>query len=649
MTCYYEYCMRLCSWEQNVIDKGGRNAQDCELRLLGIHGQTEARLIAVLPMASALKEIMTMMKSMSSETSNFNAKDGTSDDKPKSNGLDPSYYQLIEDTYSTMLTSLIHSLLAFSTISIVIGKVFGMGLKIHICLNYFNEYLPIIRATVGDRLVYQLFLQAHLDLLLTSLLMANDESPTMKLSHMISYPNFSSTSSPSDNLSSYPILHSSKSSEWRLLAFALGVDFVKQTKHHYWNVPYSIQGSEAIIFFESAFRSYVTIFQLVILLDESDFLSSCNLDALKLLNAISTSLQGFSEWIQKQGCSIYGSHTLLSLQTVIETSLTAAYSFMAKYSAAISILHHIIRMSRNLLASASNRFLLSKVLLDHLIFTEEQRYAKLTASNREGSLLDKQRHILFPISENSLTTEIYPTYPSTGTTVNTSMTNPAVNIHNPSNRYMNYPYFGSNLSNETFQGRDNRMETKFYHITPSNVLSSSYMQSLSQQLSQPLSQQMPNDDDTRLFPFSVVEGITPLPKLGLLSSDIDADPTYPLRFSNARNTNKIVNQSMGKGNSNQTMTVSSDLDGLNDGNGLNPTNSTTGTSFEMKSESNKNDMGMNLPSRTSSADSILGNDQKRRKLNESIPIPSLQLPTKNQSNIMSDTSSSNSLSDQPSK
>ena len=364
----------------------------------------EACIVATLPLVLSFEDLVSLTKSVP-------GKDSRSDDVPQNEAIDvkisrsknmndSAFYSLIEDTYTTMLTSCIHSLLAYSTMTLIVGKMFGMNGKIYSCLKCFNDLLPIIRIAVCDRVVYQFFLQSHLELLLACISQSKEQTAAVKLASL-----YLNNPESLDDAIPAPV---NKSSEWSLIAFTLGVDFVKQTKQYYWNVPYSIQGSEAIIFFESAFRSFVTIFQLVVLLDESDFLTSCNLDALKLLNAVSTSLQGFSEWIQKQGSMVFSINTLLSLQTMIEISLTA--SFCSKFSPAISLLNHIIRLSRSLLINSSNRFVISKILLDHIVFTEESRIVTLLASGTELSQLEKQRRILFPLTEPLISGEIYPNY-----------------------------------------------------------------------------------------------------------------------------------------------------------------------------------------------------------------------------------------------
>jgi hypothetical protein len=108
------------------------------------------------------------------------------------------------------------------------------------------------------------------------------------------------------------------SGEIQLLAFNLGSDVLQYVQQHYWAIPYSLSGAEALLFYESALGSYVSVFVLVVSLGDADFLNTFGLDYRKLINAISTSLSGLLEWMQKLGCMVINPSALVSLYMLIE-------------------------------------------------------------------------------------------------------------------------------------------------------------------------------------------------------------------------------------------------------------------------------------------------------------------------------------------
>jgi hypothetical protein len=408
MVCYYDYALHLCSWENKSTSLDLCDVQDAEIRIYGIHGQLDERVQLALPILYSLQSLVNAKSSTAAkaaaaadEEAMDAAGEGDEDEASSSTSI-------LEDVSNSLITSLIHSYLSLATATLFLSKICLIESKPVQCLAYFQSFLPILKESVGDKVVCQLYLQSYLDI----------------LCHVIQHT------------------HEAGSAH-RIEAFEIGIEFVKQTKHYYWNVPYNIIGSEAIIFFESAFRSYVTIFQLVVLLNESDFLSQSGLDLMKLLNAISTSLQGFFEWMQKQNSAVMNMQTLVSLRMAIEISLQAA----GKYPSATTVLYHVIRLSRLLLVISSSRFFVAKILLDQLIFAEEVRLAQILASASASAsaasattttvavpvsegvsftaadlpISEQQRNLLFPIAP-SMTIFEMPMTASAGTAPSGSAT-----------------------------------------------------------------------------------------------------------------------------------------------------------------------------------------------------------------------------------
>lgn len=309
-TCSFDYAMRLCSW-----DGGDRDIQDAEIRIQGIHKQLENRTYALIQFLPVIQALVGTIKNSS---------------------LYEDQSEHLAEIYSSIILSITHAMLSFATISLLAYKVCRDVSGVKICLKLFNDFLPILMKTVADKAINQLFLQTHLDLLATTLVEAT--TPSMLPHYLVEPPRaLASLSLASfDDTSLFPSIYATNDEaatsfanatavdEDSLLAYTLGEEFVKQTQRFYWNVPFNIQGVDAVVFFESAFRSYVVIFQLVIALGiDNDFLVKCGLDIVKLLNAISTSLAGFSDWMQTLGCCVTNVHSIVSLAGLIEAGRIA--------------------------------------------------------------------------------------------------------------------------------------------------------------------------------------------------------------------------------------------------------------------------------------------------------------------------------------
>lgn len=274
---YYDYMIRLCVWEE----QDAPDSQDVETRLQGIYGQLHIRVVALLQYLQALEVLVAYQP-----------------DSPSIGSLNFSVH--FQDLFNKAVVTSAIGLQNLTTAALITWKVCRDSSIISTCFALCHTFHPLLKNCQVDQVVTQSFLRSYLSLIASSLL----SSETII------------TASASSGSSSAP--HFMTNGEIQHLAFNLGSDVLLYVQQNYWAIPYNLAGAEALLFYESALGSYVAIFILVVSLGDTDFLTTFGLDYRKLINAISTSLSGLLEWMQKLGCMVMNPNTLVSLYMLIE-------------------------------------------------------------------------------------------------------------------------------------------------------------------------------------------------------------------------------------------------------------------------------------------------------------------------------------------
>lgn len=422
-TCFYDYAVRLSAWENSET----LEIQAAEVILGGIHQQLENRVVIAMKIISPIHRLLKLLN----QSINLLNKNSTSTDHKSILLTLEHHKQSFDDIQQSVLVAVIHSLVSLSTISLIVTKVCDTSSILYSCIEYFNNFLPVVIKHFGDSsVICQIFIQNHVDILAASIKSYKQSSSPQsqgQTKHVLSngvatvsnegMNDFSEhddtkilSSSAYSNISDKPSKNGDfvrASSEEKLATdgdnigdgvndtdtkdviksldndgtknnqnfdgkffvnnvispaltdlsistvssfnstasryreegiqlkspdgielannkdnfqytFTLGCEFVKLTRQYFWSASIDLSGSEAILFFESSLRSFISILKLFVALREINFLDSCGLKILNLLDAIEISVTKLYGWLDKLRCTIMSNSTLVSLLSLVE-------------------------------------------------------------------------------------------------------------------------------------------------------------------------------------------------------------------------------------------------------------------------------------------------------------------------------------------
>lgn len=223
----------------------------------------------------------------------------------------------------------------------------GDALSASSCIRACNNFLPILVENIFDPSILQEFIQRHLDLM-TSIILLSGRRQMLGCGFGVLGPtndggkNFvfsryrpaglsvkRSKEDRQEDVSEEEVKSSFTSSnsagqphtELRLLAFSLGGEIVKQSRRCFASFPKQLTGPAAMVHFEAAFRAYVAIFLASLALEESDLLMKLGYTVQRLLSATSDVLSSLQERMTKQNCVSVSTHTMISLHSMVEACI----------------------------------------------------------------------------------------------------------------------------------------------------------------------------------------------------------------------------------------------------------------------------------------------------------------------------------------
>lgn len=277
---HYDSLLRLSVFSGDIEDE-----TDAEAMLHGYYGQIEVRCNALLRTLSVFMS--------------FSAKLGQ---------INPNIRGAINAARNALIIVAVQSLNLLMTASLISYKICCDSTSLSTCFRLCNNFLPILMKNVSDPLIILGFLQKHIDVMTLSLLLS--DCPV----------NLSSTSNRTI------IRNMPSNAEIRLLTFSLGEEVMRYSLRHAWNGSDAegLTGIHAVHYHEVALRSYISIFQLVAALDDSDFLSVFGFDEMTLFTCIYNSVSKLADSIQKSGCFLLDTYTLISLHNFVDTCLLVA-------------------------------------------------------------------------------------------------------------------------------------------------------------------------------------------------------------------------------------------------------------------------------------------------------------------------------------
>ena len=242
-----------------------------------------------------------------------------------------------------------YCILALTSAASAAWRLCGDALSASSCIRACNNFLPILVENVFDPSILQEFIQRHLDLM-TSVILLSGRRQMLGCGFGVLGPsndggkNFvfaryrpaglngksnkeerQEENATEEVKGSFSPSHSTGQSqshtELRLLSFSLGGEIVKQSRRCFASFPRQLTGPAAMVHFEAAFRAYVAIFLASLALEESDLLMKLGYTVQRLLSATNDVLSSLQERITKQNCVLVSTHTLISLHGMVEACI----------------------------------------------------------------------------------------------------------------------------------------------------------------------------------------------------------------------------------------------------------------------------------------------------------------------------------------
>jgi hypothetical protein len=157
--------------------------------------------------------------------------------------------------------------------------------------------------------------------------------------------------------------HFQSNAELRVLIFTVGSEIVRQSRRVLTSTADDLVGPAQMVYFESVFRAYVSIFLASLALDESDLLSKFGYTVEKLLVSTNDVLTSISDRMHRQSCGLMSTHTIVSLHGIAEGCMCN----MQRFPDCTAVMFAIVRSCRLILWGCSNRYVLAKMYLEHIV------------------------------------------------------------------------------------------------------------------------------------------------------------------------------------------------------------------------------------------------------------------------------------------
>jgi hypothetical protein len=391
---YADHALRLCEWDGEL-----QGLPEAEVKLYGIYAQTESRFMSLTAFLETVTHALATAEKHAAQPADApSAERGVVTPASVVHELRTLLQATVRATAFTVLT--------VSSAASVAWRLCGDPHCAIACIRASNRFMPVLVKHVDDPHILQQYLQRLLDLL-TATLMYGDHSDAIgfgvlgvakggdqgggKPLVLSNYRPADLTGAHRDRVDDGGAgrsgAHSSSSSsrsggggaggcdgvaaadhfqsnaELRVLIFTVGSEIVRQSRRVLTSTADDLVGPAQMVYFESVFRAYVSIFLASLALDESDLLSKFGYTVEKLLVSTNDVLTSISDRMHRQSCGLMSTHTIVSLHGIAEGCMCN----MKRFPDCTAVMFAIVRSCRLILWGCSNRYVLAKMYLEHIV------------------------------------------------------------------------------------------------------------------------------------------------------------------------------------------------------------------------------------------------------------------------------------------